>query len=211
MAKIVFVNNLGTDFVLNTATSKIESNIDNTTLKRNASGKLVVDADAIGAGVSANAGNLLVAGSDGKPLLVAGSAEFVEAVQNAVGQAIIAGAGLTYDDAANAIRAAVGNMTVADTDTIDMSMTGTDAIISADLRIDPAAGNLLTKSAAGAMVNKSSVLSAVEQDTNVSGFDITGNVMTAKITVNGLDKTMQRNLEPVEDAFGTPMNMWLLK
>ncbi|MFN3785230.1 MAG: hypothetical protein ACK4RS_00185 [Thiothrix sp.] len=213
MAKIVFTHNLSTDFTLNTGTQKVDLNLDGTTIVRDsATGKLKVDPNAIGAGVSADAGNLLKVGGDGKPKLLP-DADFVEAVQDAVGQGILANSGLTYDDAANAIRAAVGNMTVGDTDTIDMTMTGTNAVITAELRIDPNTNNLLTKSAAGAAVMKPAVLSAVEAAITVSGFiiDTTANQLQSTVTVNGVNKTMTRALEPVEDAFGTPMNMWMLK
>lgn len=56
-------------------------------------------------GVSTDAGQVLTNGTDGRPFLDA------EAIQDAVGQAILAGLGITYDDALNAISATAASWT----------------------------------------------------------------------------------------------------
>lgn len=69
-------------------------------------------------GISTTAGNLLVLGGDGKPYVD------VEAVQDAIGFAIAAGVGITYNDALNAISAAVASLLVSN------SITGAGTVAS---------------------------------------------------------------------------------
>lgn len=107
-------------------------------------------------GISADAGQLLTLGSDFKAFLDA------EAVQDAVGAAILAGTGVTYNDALNAISVAAGNLSVTDTNSIDLSTTGGVFPISADLIVDPAANNVLSVGGAG-------VLAAINVANSVTG------------------------------------------
>lgn len=97
-------------------------------------------------GVSADAGNLLTAGSDNKPFIDA------EAVQDAIGLAIANGVGLSYQDALNAISAAAGALAVTDTNSIDLSLTAGAFPLSADLRIDPATDNVAVVTGSGLYV-----------------------------------------------------------
>lgn len=112
-------------------------------------------------GISADAGQVLVLGSDNKVFLDA------ERIQDAVGAAIISGVGITYNDALNAISAAAGALAVTDTNSIDLSTTGGLFPISADLKVNPAANNLLSVSVAG-------VLASINVANSVSGLGTAG-------------------------------------
>lgn len=96
-------------------------------------------------GISADAGQILTLGSDFKVFLDA------EAVQDAIGAAIIAGVGITYNDALNAISTAAGALAVTDTNSIDLSLTAGAFPLSADLIVNPAANNLLSVGGGGAL------------------------------------------------------------
>ncbi len=112
-------------------------------------------------GISADAGQVLVLGSDNKVFLDA------ERIQDAVGSAIIAGVGITYNDALNAISAAAGALAVTDTNSIDLSTTGGAFPISADLIVNPAPNNLLSVGVTG-------VLASVNVANSVSGLGTAG-------------------------------------
>jgi hypothetical protein len=102
-----------------------------------------------GTGISADAGQVLTLGTDGKAYLNC------EAVQDCIGQAIAAGVGITYDDALNAINGYLASFAVTDTNTVDLTISGApNAVLSADVRIDPAATNAITQSANGLAVTK---------------------------------------------------------
>ncbi len=71
---------------------------------------------------------------------------FVEAVQDAIGQAALAGAGITYDDVANAISTSLGNITFGSGLNFN---AGTDTV---SVLPDPASPALITVTAAGVSV-----------------------------------------------------------
>lgn len=119
MAVVITPGDLGA--TLNVVGGKVEVNYDST-LKKDASGKLGIDP----ASLTANETPITVpsapafltitpGGTNGHAITVAANwadPAFVEAVQDAVGQAIMAAAGgaITYDDVANTIAAALGNL-----------------------------------------------------------------------------------------------------
>ena len=75
------------------------------------------------------------------------NAAFVEAVQDAIGTAALAGAGITYDDVANAISTSLGNITFGDGLNYN---TGTNTVA---VQSDPASPMPVTVSAAGVSVS----------------------------------------------------------
>ena len=81
--QVVTRTDIGNTLLIDGA-NKVQTNIDNDTIKKDGTGKLYVDG---------------------------ASAAFVEAVQDAFGLAAAAGAGVTYNDALNAIGTAMGNLT----------------------------------------------------------------------------------------------------
>lgn len=94
--------------------------------------------------VSADAGNLIIAGADGGAYLNC------EAVQDCIGQAIANGVGITYDDALNAINGFVSSLAVTDSNTVDLSLAG--QTITAAVKVDPAPENVLIAGANGLSV-----------------------------------------------------------
>jgi len=73
------------------------------------------------------------------------NADFCEGIQDCVGQAILAGAGVTYDDVANSISSALGSLTFGD----GLTTTGTTSVA---VLPDPASPNTVSVSAAGVSV-----------------------------------------------------------
>lgn len=157
------------------------------------------------AAISATAGNVLT--SDGTGLLVT-----CESIQDCVGGAF--GNGLVYDDAANAMRAklstdggnsavfggdggifvpaaaASGVVTVLDTPTVDLTLTGngsvgTPYVVSAAVKVSPAAGNLVTSDANGLLLTCESVQDCVG---NAFGnglvYDDAGNAYRARLSTD---------------------------
>lgn len=94
--------------------------------------------------VSTDAGNLVTIGADG------GAFVNCEAVQDCVGLAIAAGVGLTYNDALNAITAAVSSLAVGNTATVNLTLTA--GTITAKANVSATAGNVLTSDATGLFV-----------------------------------------------------------
>lgn len=176
----ILSSDLGTS--LEVVTDKVEIKIDGTLVK-NADGSLGLNGGAITV-VSADTGNVLVAGGDGgaffnqaalqtietawtgadasgfltvAPGGVNGhtvaygfdftNALFVEAVQDAIGAAILQGAGVTYDDVANAISTSLGNITFGDGLAYD---AGTNTV---SVRPDPASPSTISVSPAGLSVD----------------------------------------------------------
>lgn len=73
------------------------------------------------------------------------NADFIEGVQDAIGQAVLAGAGITYDDVADSISSTLGNLTFGD----GLTSTGTTAVA---VLPNPASVLPVTVSAAGVAV-----------------------------------------------------------
>lgn len=176
----VFVQNLNTTFDIGVAEpNKISIKIDGTLVK-NLDGSLGINGASLTV-VSADAGNIIVAGTDGKAYLDQAALQavetvwsgtepdsfltitpgginghnvtygfdwtntaFIEAVQDAVGQAILSGAGITYDDVANAISTTIGNIAFGD----GLALTG--SILS--VLPDPASPSTVTVGPAGVNV-----------------------------------------------------------
>lgn len=210
MVQIVTKDNLGADFVIDTAAGKIKVNLDGVTIKRNATtGKLYVPSGSVG-GISSDAGNLLTAGSDGKVYIDE------EAVQDAIGTAIANGAGITYDDALDAIKVAMGNMTVQDTDSIDLTLDLTtdpdNPVLKGDLRVDgTVTGNLLKVGTGGVAVDPDDVNATVKNDLGAShGINTSGASPVFRLTYYS-DKTADAPAEELQDAFGQNLGVYVLK
>ena len=120
MAIVITPNDLGTS--LQIVAGKVEVNYD-ATLMQDGSGTLGINPAAITAAetpVTVGAGQaafwtITPAGTNGHELTILANwadADFVEAVQDAVGVAIMAAAGgtITYDDVANTIATTLGNL-----------------------------------------------------------------------------------------------------
>ena len=101
--------------------------------------------------VSSDANNLLTTGTDFGAYINA------EAVQDAIGLAIVNGTGITYDDALNAITATANNITeefvldtigdnFVDTATIDFTYNDATDSITADVKLDTANGGITSTS-----------------------------------------------------------------
>jgi hypothetical protein len=119
MAIVITPSDLGTTLAVQGG--KVEVNFDST-LQKDASGKLGIAPGAIPAETALMVGasqpaflTITPAGTKGHEVTVVPNwtdAAFVEAVQDAVGQAILAAAGgtLVYDDVANTIKTAMANL-----------------------------------------------------------------------------------------------------
>jgi hypothetical protein len=211
----VFAEDLGQDFLLDVGLQKIITNIDGVTIVRDGTGKLMVDVTALAIGPSTDAGNLLTAGTDGRIFIDA------EAVQDAIGQAIAAGAGIEYDDAMNAFKVAMGNMVANDTDSIDLTLDmTTDPSVPAligTVKIDATTvGNLLKLVAGqGLAVSPADVWALIEPAiTFTSAADNSAPatpVLKSTLTVNGIDKVADVALEPVNNAFGAFQGKFTIK
>lgn len=185
---VVIPSNLGKTLLAHHLdANKYDVQIDGTTLVADAAGKISVDTAALGVVVvSADAGNVLTAGTD--------TGAFIdnEAIQDAIGQLVISATdGLTYDDALNALTAAVASATGQDTDSIAMgvSLVGGVLTIQAKVIVDPAANNLLTVTANGLMVDASAVAAATTNAhtlTSDSNFETKVNGVVANTTALAL-------------------------
>jgi len=210
MVQLVTKDNLGADFVVDTEIGKIKVNIDDVTIKSDAvTGRLYVPSDMLG-GVSADDGQLLTVGSDGKAYVDA------EAVQDAIGQAIANGAGITYDDAMDAIKVAMGNMTVVDTDSVDLTLDMTTdpdkPALKAELRVDASvADNLLSVGSGGVSVSSAAVGASLKGSFEAKhGVVFAGGEPLFRLTYFG-DKEADAPLEEVQDAFGAGLGLYVLK
>lgn len=209
---VVFAKDLDSEFHLDGTAKKIKLKIDGLTLVKEANGTIKVDVSALAIGPSADAGNLLVAGSDGRLMLEA------EAVQDAIGQAIANGVGIEYDDAMNALKVAMGNMQVGDTETIDLNLDMTtdpsQPGLSAEVKLNAALTNNLLKITAGQGlgVAPDDVLAVVKANVDPT-FSIDDSDPAAPmldLTVHG-DKKASQALEQIKDAFGTAQLGFVVK
>lgn len=215
MAKnYVFDTDLGTDFTLDVGLQKVMVTIDGATIKRDAVTKaLYVDSSALATGASTDAGNLLVNGADGRLFMDA------EVIQDAVGVAVANGLGITYDDALNAFKVAMGNMVANDTASVDMTLDmttnpGTPAL-TAVVKLDATlVGNLLKLTAGqGLGVAPADVLAVVEPAITVSNgvVDAVAGTLTETITVNGVAKASVTQLDAVNNVFGVFQGVYTVK
>ena len=204
------------DFILDAGVQKIKINIDGATLKRDAvTNALYVDSAALAIGPSTDAGNLLVNGSDGRLFMDA------EVIQDAVGVAVANGLGITYDDALNAFKVAMGNMVANDTDSVDMTLDmttdPTTPALTAVVKLDSTlVGNLLKLTAGqGLGVAPADVLAVVEPATTfASAIDASvpaAPVLKDTLTVNGVAKVGSTNLAAVNNAFGVFQGVYTVK
>ena len=114
------------------------------------------------------------------------NADFIEACQDAIGQGALAGAGITYDDVANAISTNIGNIAFGDGLNYD---TGTNTVT---VKPDTASPSTVAVSAAGV-----SVTANVSADTgNLATLGADNKIMVDPATVEGLAT------EELQDAFG---------
>lgn len=195
--QIVHLNNLGNEFDIGTIESnKIHINFDGVTINRDPTTGLVTA--AVQDPVSEDAGNIVVSGADGGAFLD------VEAIQDAVGQAIAAGVGITYDDAMNAIGSAFAGLTGGTTDSIVVTLDPTTNAITADAVLDTSAANLITVSPTGIMVDSASVIATVE-----GVFDAVHNEATPAIDVTVGSVTKSVATEEVQDVFGVKLGYFV--
>ena len=117
------------------------------------------------------------------------NAAFVEAVQDAVGSAIAAGAGITYDDVADSISSALGNIAFGDGLNYD---TGAKIVT---VKPDPASPSTVAVSAAGLSVTANVSTDAAD------GANLAKLGADSKIYVAGDDVAALATV-PLEDAFG---------
>ena len=212
----VFDTDLGTDFTLDVGLQKVMVTIDGATIKRDAvTNALYVDSSALAIGLSTDAGNLLVNGSDGRLFMDA------EVIQDAVGVAVANGLGITYDDALNAFKVAMGNMVANDTDSVDMTLDmttdPTTPALTAVVKLDSTlVGNLLKLTAGkGLGVAPADVLAVVEPAiTLASAIDASvpaAPVLKDTLTVNGVAKVGSTNLDAVNNVFGVFQGVYTVK
>lgn len=212
----VMAADLGTDFTLDVGLQKVMVTIDGATLKRDVvTNALYVDSSALASGPSTDAGNLLVKGSDGRLFMDA------EVIQDAVGVAVANGLGITYDDALNAFKVAMGNMVANDTDSVDMTLDmttdPTTPALTAVVKLDTTlVGNLLKLTAGkGLGVAPADVLAVVEPAvTFASAIDASvpaAPVLKDTLTVNGVAKVGSTALGAVNNAFGVFQGVYTVK
>lgn len=116
------------------------------------------------------------------------NADFVEAVQDAIGQGALAGAGIVYDDVANAISTSLGNLAFND------GLIYDDTAKTVAVKPDPMSPSAVSVSAAGVSVTPG--ISADTGNLAALGADNKVHVDPAGIT------TMAS--EEAQDAFGVP-------
>ena len=212
----VMAEDLGTDFTLDVGLQKVMITIDGATIKRDAvTNALYVDSSALAIGPSTDAGNLLVNGTDGRLFMDA------EVIQDAVGVAVANGLGITYDDALNAFKVAMGNMVANDTDSVDMTLDmttdPTTPALTAVVKLDSTlVGNLLKLTAGqGLGVAPADVLAVVEPAiTFASAIDASvpaTPVLKDTLTVNGVAKVGATNLDAMNNAFGVFQGVYTVK
>ena len=212
----VMAEDLSTDFTLDVGAQKIKVTIDGATIKRDAvTNALYVDSSALASGPSTDAGNLLVNGSDGRLFMDA------EVIQDAVGVAVANGLGITYDDALNAFKLAMGNMVANDTDSVDMTLDmttdPTTPALAAVVKLDTTlVGNLLKLTAGkGLGVAPADVLAVVEPAITFASalnvLDPLAPKLEDTLTVNGVDKVGSTNLDAVNNAFGVFQGVYTVK
>ena len=204
------------DFILDAGVQKIKINIDGATLKRDAvTNALYVDSSALASGPSTDAGNLLVNGTDGRLFMDA------EVIQDAVGVAVANGLGITYDDALNAFKVAMGNIVANDTDSVDMTLDmttdPTTPALTAVVKLNSTlVGNLLKLTAGkGLGVAPADVLAVVEPAiTFASAIDASvpaAPVLKDTLTVKGVAKVGSTNLDAVNNVFGVFQGVYTVK
>jgi len=194
--KVIRPENLGKEFDIGVEeTSKIHVKVDGITIVKDAEGKLKVDTTATDQIiVSADADQILVAGTDGGALLAK------ETFQDLVGAMVLnATDGLEYDDAIGALTAAVASTLGTSSDGVAVTSTLVDGVLSlgVTLTVDPSADNLLTNGVDGLMLSKTAINTAT---THTHGL-VSGDTFTT--TVNGKDAVT--NVVELQDAFGVHM------
>ena len=196
--KTVVPENLGATLRPHAITpNKYDVNVDGSSLVVDPiTGIISVDASSVAVTVvSADAGQQLVAGSDGGALMT------TEVFQDLVGDMVVSATdGLTYDDAIGALTSAVASAIGTDSENINMSVSLSGGVlhIKAISIIDPVAGNLLQSSATGLLVDSADVAAAAAAaTTNV-------NTLTSDVSfvtkVNGVSQTTA--VVELQDAFG---------
>ena len=212
----VMAEDLSTDFTLDVGAQKIKVTIDGATIKRDAvTNALYVDSAVLASGPSTDAGNLLVNGSDGRLFMDA------EVIQDAVGVAVANGLGITYDDALNAFKLAMGNMVANDTDSVDMTLDmttdPTTPALAAVVKLDTTlVGNLLKLTAGkGLGVAPADVLAVVEPAITFASalnvLDPLAPKLEDTLTVAGVDKVGSTDLDAVNNAFGVFQGVYTVK
>lgn len=212
----VMAEDLSTDFTLDVGAQKIKVTIDGATIKRDAvTNALYVDSSALASCPSTDAGNLLANGTDGRLFMDA------EVIQDAVGVAVANGLGITYDDALNAFKLAMGNMVANDTDSVDMTLDmttdPTTPALAAVVKLDTTlVGNLLKLTAGkGLGVAPADVLAVVEPAITFASalnvLDPLAPKLEDTLTVAGVDKVGSTDLDAVNNAFGVFQGVYTVK
>ena len=114
------------------------------------------------------------------------NADFIEAVQDAVGQGVLAGAGIQYDDVANAISSSLGNLA------FNAGLIYDDVAKTVAVKPDPASPSPVTATAAGV-----SVTTGISADAgNLAALGADNKVYVDPAGVNNIVS------EELQDAFG---------
>lgn len=135
----VTAKNIGHTITYDAGLDKIVVDIDGVTLKKDAGGTIQVDPTELGlVVVSTDAGNVLTAGADTGAMLTKDNLKTV------VGEMVISSTdGIDYDALTNTLEATLLSMNVADSDSVDLTVTDIagDISIKADVKISSTAGN----------------------------------------------------------------------
>jgi len=184
---------------------KINVKIDQTTIVKAADGTLSVDLAALDIKViSDDPDNLIQAGADGGAWISA------EEVQDAIGAAILANSGLTYDDTTNAIKAAVAGLVggTGETATTTISdVAGVPTIVVEIVKDAVMTDNLLSVSTDGIGISAEEVLGHVEANIGLTVEHIRDDPSKVRVVVG--DQEAQLNTELVTDIFDEPQGYYI--
>lgn len=190
MIQVITKDNLGSDFDFGTVqASKINVKLDPKFFARTVDGLVSFTPSAI---ISTDSGNILVSGADGGVFMDA------EAVQDAIGLAIAAGVGITYDDAMNAVKAAVANLAGGSTQTATVSVD-TAGVVTTDVKLD--SDGLLAVTSSGLAVDATALNTYLSSDLAVDHTVLTPDTGEVQLKVAAASVSTVPTLH-VYDVFG---------
>lgn len=190
MIQVITKDNLGSDFDFGTVqASKINVKLDPKFFARTVDGLVSFTPSAI---ISTDSGNILVSGTDGGVFMDA------EAVQDAIGLAIAAGVGITYDDAMNAVKAAVANLAGGSTQTATVSVD-TAGVVTTDVKLD--SDGLLAVTSSGLAVDATALNTYLSSDLAVDHTVLTPDTGEVQLKVAAASVSTVPTLH-VYDVFG---------